>query len=40
MLNREFAMGGIIFPAQQYGALRTFFSGVKGGDSEQVVLTK
>jgi hypothetical protein len=39
-LTRDFAMGGIAFPAKQYGELKTFFAGVQGGDSEHVVLTK
>jgi Domain of Unknown Function with PDB structure (DUF3857)/Transglutaminase-like superfamily len=37
--TRDFAMGGIAFNKDLYPELKTFYSGVTAGDSEQVVLT-
>jgi hypothetical protein len=37
--TRDYAMGGIAFPKDQYPQVKSFFAGVGAGDSEQVVLT-
>ena len=37
-VQRKLIVGGIIYPADSYGAVRRFFGGAKEGDEKQVVL--
>jgi hypothetical protein len=38
-IRRDFAINGIGFPLEDYPKIRTLFSGIRNGDSQQVVLT-